>query len=289
MARSAHSFSRPLSSTTTPSRSGNKMTNHHLPGLFESNESASVCSIRSKNSLPASKQPCRNILDGAANLKFEDVFRINFKSLDPCAHAPPVPPCKMDSALEEIWSPNTKRKMARIRFAEAVRRVNLLVNLTSSKRTTPTADISDNKPSTMGEKTNEARREPLQHRASFTTYRHPLCDPNNTFNISQSKKTKSKSTVHWTTLHQHNSIPSTETHFPELSPLRREKGGEDSMKKDEGWKGSREWKQDGNFRCVVDDPRGCIEEAIWKRRGYCPTNPCIGSKLRRNKLVKSLS
>ena len=91
-------------------------------------------------------------------------------------------------------------------------------------------------------------------------------------------------------LHEQNDIPNSETitHFPELPHLREEKGVDDTKGKDRGGKGSRENKQCGDSP-VIDEPRGFIEEAILKRRGYCPTNPKLGSKLRRSKLLKSRS
>ena len=46
---------------------------------------------------------------------------------------------------------------------------------------------------------------------------------------------------------------------------------------------AKERKAKREFCYYIDNPKGCIEEAILKRRGFCPTNP----KLKRKKKVKS--
>ena len=44
----------------------------------------------------------------------------------------------------------------------------------------------------------------------------------------------------------------------------------------------------GKVGYILEDPKRCIEEAIWRRRGVCPTNPHLGNKIKSEKLMKGL-
>lgn len=258
------------------------MKHHHLPDIFKRNDSASVCSVRSTNCLSDSKQRSWSLFDHPApgdmslldhpapgDMRFEDVFRVDFRR--PCT--PPDPPCTTESALDEVWSHCSKKKM--LNFAQAVRCVTNIKRL--AKRATTSYDTSEKKPSNIKENTGNARFTTHQQKSSFTTYRHPLCgDTNRILNIAPPKTSKDNDMRSLEKNDVQNS--KTITHLPEL-PLSKVGICEKTKNKDHGWKRG----------CLIDDPRGCIEEAILKRRGYCPTNPYLGSKLRKNKLLKSLS
>ena len=308
---------------------------HHLPELFQRNDSPSLCSIRSTNCLPEPKQrswsnclPDSNqgswsILDDLAPsynpLRFEDVFRVEFRP--PCT--PSDPPCDVESALEEVWS-HSRRKKKIVKFAQAVCCVTNLTKLASAERPTTTADttkfaqaircVADLNKLAASERTNltadttgkkplkiDENTSNLRRTASFTTYRHPLCDPDHILNIATSKTYTASTGNNDKKSHEQNDVQNSETitDIPELPPLREEKGVVDTKGKDRGGKGLREEKQCGDSpvsdeprvspRYVIDDPRGFIEEAILKRRGYCPTNPKLGTKLRRSRLLKTQS
>ena len=258
---------------------------HHdlLPDIFKRNDSpsvfsvrndsASVCSVRSTNCLSDFKlQRSWSLLDHPApcDMRFEDVFRVEFRR--PCT--PFDPPCKTESALDEVWSHCSKKKM-KLNFAQAARCVTNIKKL--AKRATTTDDTSEKKPSNIKENTANARFTTFQQTSSFTTHRHPLCgDTNHILNTAPLKTSKDNDMRS----NEQNNVQTSKTitHLPEL-PLLKVGICEKTKNKDGGWKRG----------CLIDDPRGCIEEAILKRRGYCPTNPYLGSKLRKNKLLKSLS
>ena len=42
----------------------------------------------------------------------------------------------------------------------------------------------------------------------------------------------------------------------------------------------------GEVRYILEDPKRCIEEAILRRRGVCPTNPHLGNKIKSAKQIK---